>query len=93
MFAQVIGTIELLQPEERKRIAGIVINKFRGDVALFADWGQDDRGAELGSQFWGSFPSFETLSLTRKTVWSWVDLNRNPLSLKKSISPSCCFRI
>jgi len=37
VFAQVIGTIELLSPQERRRVAGVVVNKFRGDVSLFAD--------------------------------------------------------
>ena len=37
VFAQVIGTIDLLAPEERQRVVGIVINKFRGDATLFED--------------------------------------------------------
>lgn len=34
VFAQLFGTVELLEPEERARIKGLVINKFRGDVEI-----------------------------------------------------------
>jgi adenosylcobyric acid synthase len=37
VFAQVIGTMDLLSPEERQRVIGVVINKFRGDLTLFED--------------------------------------------------------
>ena len=36
VFAQVIGTLRLLPPEIRPLVRGIVINKFRGDPAIFA---------------------------------------------------------
>ncbi|HLN09954.1 MAG TPA: cobyric acid synthase [Bryobacteraceae bacterium] len=34
VFAALLGTVELLEPEDRARIRGFVINKFRGDGAL-----------------------------------------------------------
>jgi len=37
VFAQIIGTLELMKPEEKKLIKGIIINRFRGDLALFEE--------------------------------------------------------
>jgi adenosylcobyric acid synthase len=37
VFAQVLGTLDLLDSNERDRVCGVVINKFRGDPKLFAD--------------------------------------------------------
>jgi len=34
VFASFLGTMELLEPEERALISAFVVNKFRGDVAL-----------------------------------------------------------
>lgn len=37
VFASVYGSIALQTPEDRARIKGIIINKFRGDLRLFDD--------------------------------------------------------
>lgn len=36
VFAAILGTLQLLRPEERQRIAGVIINRFRGEVSLLA---------------------------------------------------------
>jgi adenosylcobyric acid synthase len=47
VFASIVGTLEILTPEERDRVQGFIINKFRGDVSLLKpglDWLEERTG-------------------------------------------------
>lgn len=37
VFAQIVGTLDLITAEERARVVGVIVNKFRGDRTLFND--------------------------------------------------------
>jgi len=47
VFAQLVGTLELLSETERARVRGFIINKFRGDITLLQpglDWLEQKTG-------------------------------------------------
>ena len=62
VFASLLGTLELLEPHERTRIAGFVINKFRGDVALLRP-GISAIEERLGIPCWGVIPYLHDLGI------------------------------
>ncbi|MGP0128676.1 MAG: cobyric acid synthase CobQ [cyanobacterium endosymbiont of Rhopalodia musculus] len=68
-FAHVVGTLQLLEPEERALIKGIIINKFRGQRSLLdsgIDWLENYTGIPvLGVIPWRDvvFPSEDSLNL------------------------------
>jgi adenosylcobyric acid synthase len=62
VFASLLGTCELLDEDERERIRGFVINKFRGDLALL--WpGVRMMEQRLGKPCMGVVPYLGHLSL------------------------------
>ncbi len=73
VFAAIVGTLELLSAEERQMVAGVVINKFRGDPSLL-DSGIAAVAARTGVPVLGVVPWLElqlpeedSLALARKT--------------------------
>jgi adenosylcobyric acid synthase len=65
VFAHLAGTMELLAPEDRGRVAGFVINKFRGEHALLEP-GLDFLRARFGIPVLGVIPWVERLRIAEE---------------------------
>ncbi|HET6345978.1 MAG TPA: cobyric acid synthase, partial [Myxococcota bacterium] len=65
VLAAIVGTMELLVPEERALVAGFVINKFRGDVALLQP-GLDFLQARCGKPVLGVLPHVPSLRIAEE---------------------------
>ena len=72
VFAQIIGTLQLLQPVERRLMAGLLINRFRGQRSLFDEgrvWLEQRTGLPvLGVLPWlgEQFPPEDSLDLLER---------------------------
>ncbi|MBM7603002.1 adenosylcobyric acid synthase [Metabacillus crassostreae] len=50
VFASLVGTLQLLEKEDRDRVVGVIINKFRGDIRLLKpglDWFENYTGKKV----------------------------------------------
>lgn len=61
-IASIVGTLELLEPEERDLVKGIVINKFRGDINLLKP-ALDFIEERTGRKVVGVIPAIENLDI------------------------------
>ena len=62
VFGQIIGTLECLSPEQRKKIAGFIINRFRGDIGLFDD-GISWIEKKTGKKVFGVLPWYNHINI------------------------------
>lgn len=65
VFASAYGSIMLQTPEDRKRIKGIIINKFRGDLRLF-EKGRQMMEEICGVPVLGVIPMFKDISIDQE---------------------------
>jgi adenosylcobyric acid synthase len=71
VFAQIVGTLALLSTEDRARVKGIVINKFRGDICLLEP-GLKDLEERTGVPVLGVLPMIKNLALPDEDGAGWT---------------------
>ncbi len=62
IFAQMVGTLACLSPEDARRIRALLVNRFRGDIALFSD-GVDWLRRRTGRPVLGVLPWFDHIRI------------------------------
>ena len=96
VFASLLGTLELLEPEERRIIRGFVINKFRGELSLLAP-GIAQIEARLGIPCFGVIPWIDDLNLDEedscgsvrsRAAWTMNESSHRPLRIAVIELPS-----
>src|SRR5262249_700314 len=76
VFAAFVGTLELLEPDERARVAAFIVNKFRGDLALLEP-GLRFLEARTGKPVLGVVPYLRGLRIADEDSVSLDDRSRS----------------
>jgi adenosylcobyric acid synthase len=77
VFASIVGTFALLEDQERDRIRGFIINRFRGDLRLFAG-GREFIEQRTGRPCLGVLPYIESLRIDQEDSVTLDDHRARP---------------
>ena len=78
VFAALVGTMVLLEPEERALVKGFLINKFRGDVSLLGDGLQMLQDRAFDTPTLGVIPHLPNIGIAAEDSVALDEVGQSP---------------